>query len=119
MSFFCSYNFDAEQFRRGENVRFFVYTVTDSGAELETLEDDSSSEDVTASHHWILPNREFHGQWEHLIYEDGLKENVSNDTWFRDSSGLMPSILFLSDLAFRPIDYAIRAEEDRHKCDFV
>lgn len=34
-------------------------------------------DDVPASHHWILPNREFQGQWEYLYYEEDLKENVS------------------------------------------
>lgn len=73
-----SAHFDTKQFKelRFEDIKFFVFTVTDSGAEIETLEDDGNTEEIAASHHWILPNREFHGQWEHLIYEKGLKENV-------------------------------------------
>lgn len=75
-------NCGSKQFEKAKytDIKFFVFTVTDNGAEIETLEDDNSSEDVAASHHWILPNREFHGQWEHLIYEKGLKENVSTIT---------------------------------------
>lgn len=34
-------------------------------------------DDVPASQHWLLPNREFQGQWEYLYYEEDLKENVS------------------------------------------
>lgn len=33
-------------------------------------------DEIPASQHWILPNREFQGLYESLFFEDDLKENV-------------------------------------------
>ncbi|XP_055309926.1 pachytene checkpoint protein 2 homolog isoform X2 [Sitodiplosis mosellana] len=60
-----------------EDVKFFTYTVNNYNAEIETIETaDGDNDDIPASQHWILPNREFQGQWEYLHYEDDLKENL-------------------------------------------
>lgn len=48
---------------------------------------DGDNDDIPASQHWILPNREFQGQWEYLYYEDDLKENVNtklNSSYIED-----------------------------------
>lgn len=48
--------------------------------ESEVLES-HDNEQVTASLHWILPNqKELHGLWETLIYDDRLKENLLDFT---------------------------------------
>ncbi|XP_031623510.1 pachytene checkpoint protein 2 homolog isoform X2 [Contarinia nasturtii] len=60
-----------------EDVQFFAYTVNSHAAEMETIETaDGDMEDIPASQHWILPNREFQGLWEFLYFEDDLKENL-------------------------------------------
>lgn len=51
------------------NVRRIILLTQNSG--------NRSGDEVAASNHWMLPNREFQGLWESLIYEHRLKENVS------------------------------------------
>lgn len=47
-----------------EDVKFFVYTVNNYDAEIETIETaDGDNDDIPASQHWILPNREFQGNY--------------------------------------------------------
>lgn len=46
--------------------------------EVETIEDGNgeNSEEIAATNHWLMPSQEFHGLWESLIYEEGIKENL-------------------------------------------
>ena len=55
---------------------FIYYEFSDQGPETEAIE--SHDEQVLASTHWILPNKDdgFFGLWESLVYDDSLKENL-------------------------------------------
>lgn len=57
-------------------LKFFHYKFSEQGAEMEAIETDS--EQVAASTHWMLPNKDdgFFGLWESLIYDGNLKENL-------------------------------------------
>lgn len=48
-----------------EDVNFFLYTVNNYDAEIETIEtaNGDNDDDIPASQHWILPNREFQGNY--------------------------------------------------------
>lgn len=58
-------------------LEFFYYEFSEQGPEMEAI-DSHEDEQVAASTHWILPNKEdgFHGLWESLIYDDNLKQNL-------------------------------------------
>lgn len=59
------------------NLSFIYYEFSDQGPETEAIES-HDSEQVTASIHWILPNKDdgFFGLWESLVYDDNIKENL-------------------------------------------
>lgn len=41
--------------------------------------DCKNGEEQAAANHWVLPSSDFHGLWDSLIYEDGIKGNVSKE----------------------------------------
>lgn len=58
----------------------------------------------------MLPNKEFHGLWESLIYDDGVKENVSQ------RSSYLPSVSNMNPFPVGKIrgdDYALFKPIDR------
>lgn len=65
-----------EQLSRSQ-IEFLYFQFFDVQPETETIES-HESEQVSASEHWILPNKDngFFGLWESLIFEDNLKENL-------------------------------------------
>uniref|UniRef100_A0A1B6FQZ4 AAA+ ATPase domain-containing protein n=2 Tax=Proconiini TaxID=565685 RepID=A0A1B6FQZ4_9HEMI len=57
--------------------RYHVYRMNREGAQLECIDvGDSGEEDQPVAHHWILPSSDFHGLWESLVYDCGVKENL-------------------------------------------
>ncbi|GAB0089798.1 pachytene checkpoint protein 2 homolog [Sergentomyia squamirostris] len=60
-----------------QDIVLYTYTSNNHGPEEEPLNAGSdSSEDVTASNHWILPSTDFVGLWESLIFQDGVKDQI-------------------------------------------
>lgn len=59
-----------------EHVRicYCVYQMCKDSPQIDSVDEDS--EEVPASLNWTLPNVEFEGLWESLIYEQGLKEEL-------------------------------------------
>ncbi|ESN89831.1 hypothetical protein HELRODRAFT_186250 [Helobdella robusta] len=53
------------------NVEFCIYQLHDQENFTEELEDNVSAADIC-----ILPSTRLHGQWEHLYYEENIKENL-------------------------------------------
>ncbi|KAG9337770.1 hypothetical protein JZ751_028268 [Albula glossodonta] len=62
-----------------------IFTLNDEGPSTLNLEEE---EELSAANHWLLPAAEFHGVWESLVYEDGLKtqllDYVSTTIFFSD-----------------------------------
>ncbi len=56
--------------------RFHVFTLEDSGPELQELEE--KEDQVAAATHWQLPSAEFHGLWETLVYDSDVKLQLLN-----------------------------------------
>ena len=54
---------------------FRCYKLETAGAETEEICQEGE-EEVPASEHWILPNREFQGSWENLIYDTDIKAEL-------------------------------------------
>uniref|UniRef100_A0A674AS16 Pachytene checkpoint protein 2 homolog n=1 Tax=Salmo trutta TaxID=8032 RepID=A0A674AS16_SALTR len=46
-----------------------IFTLNDDGPSTLNLEE----EELSAANHWLLPAAEFHGIWESLVYESGVK----------------------------------------------
>lgn len=57
-------------------VSFHVYSLDETGPNLEN-DEDSEGKDVNLATHWILPSSEFFNLWENLFYEQNVKERVS------------------------------------------
>lgn len=62
-------------------LEILIYKIIEGGAVNEKLtngDGDGSdrADETSASNHWLLPTREYHGLWESLFFEDGLKEKV-------------------------------------------
>lgn len=77
---------------------------------------DSDAESVTTSNHWMLPNAEFHGLWESLIYDEGIKENVNLSFHLQQ----YPLNLFLISLPVTEIrrdDHALLESINRQQFD--
>lgn len=56
--------------------KFYYYEFSNQ-LEPETELIESHEESISASTHWLLPNKsELHGLWESLIYDDSLKEDL-------------------------------------------
>lgn len=79
---------------------------------------DTDAESVTTSNHWMLPNAEFHGLWESLIYDEGIKENVL-DLLFLELSLLALTMLHLplAVAQVRGDDHALFQAGDRLQFD--
>ncbi|KPP74392.1 pachytene checkpoint protein 2-like [Scleropages formosus] len=64
-----------------------IFTLYDDGVSTLNLEED---EDLSAANHWLLPAAEFHGIWESLVYENGVKKQlldyVSTTIFFSDKN---------------------------------
>ncbi|KAM3614413.1 uncharacterized protein V6R79_013838 [Siganus canaliculatus] len=64
-----------------------IFTLNEDGPSTLSLEDD---EELSAANHWLLPAAEFHGIWESLVYEDGLKDQlldyVTTTIYFSDKN---------------------------------
>ena len=66
-----------------------VYQLNMDGASTEI----DDAEKITTSTHWLLPAYEFHGLWESLVFEDGIKSQVR----CRDTNRIeSPSYIFNS-----------------------
>ncbi|XP_035224556.1 pachytene checkpoint protein 2 homolog [Stegodyphus dumicola] len=52
---------------------YHIYRFNSSAPEMEELDDDQR-----ISTNWILPTQEFHGLWDSLIYDSGVKDELLN-----------------------------------------
>ncbi|XP_048882071.1 pachytene checkpoint protein 2 homolog isoform X1 [Brienomyrus brachyistius] len=72
---------------RSCRLSIYIFTLHDDGPSTLNLEED---EDLSAAHHWLLPSAEFHGIWESLVYENGVKtqllDYVSTMIFFSDKN---------------------------------
>nr|XP_046255663.1 pachytene checkpoint protein 2 homolog [Scatophagus argus] len=50
-----------------------IFTLNEDGPSTLSLEED---EELSAANHWLLPAAEFHGIWESLVYENGVKTQL-------------------------------------------
>uniref|UniRef100_A0A3B4GGK6 Pachytene checkpoint protein 2 homolog n=2 Tax=Pundamilia nyererei TaxID=303518 RepID=A0A3B4GGK6_9CICH len=68
-------------------VSFHIFTLSEDGPSMLTLEED---EELSAANHWLLPAAEFHGIWESLVYETGVKtqllDYVTTTIYFSDKN---------------------------------
>lgn len=55
-------------------VELHVYTLSEDDPGTEEMED----EQVSMSSQWMLPSAHFHGQWESLVFDEAVKERVSD-----------------------------------------
>ena len=53
-------------------LNYRVFKLHRLGAEIEEICQDGE-EEVPAAQHWMLPNQEFQGVWENLVYDTNLK----------------------------------------------
>uniref|UniRef100_A0AAZ3PHZ1 Pachytene checkpoint protein 2 homolog n=1 Tax=Oncorhynchus tshawytscha TaxID=74940 RepID=A0AAZ3PHZ1_ONCTS len=64
-----------------------IFTLNDDGPSTLNLEEE---EELSAANHWLLPAAEFHGIWESLVYESGVKtqllDYVSTTIYFSDKN---------------------------------
>lgn len=58
-------------------IRYHVYRLNRDGVQVECMDTGEKCEEEAAANHWLLPSADFHGLWDSLIYENGIKENVS------------------------------------------
>ncbi|XP_026870118.1 pachytene checkpoint protein 2 homolog isoform X2 [Electrophorus electricus] len=65
----------------------YIFSLNDDGPSTLNLEEE---EELSAANHWLLPAAEFHGIWESLIYEEGIKKQlldyVSTAIFFSDKN---------------------------------
>ncbi|XP_038832721.1 pachytene checkpoint protein 2 homolog isoform X2 [Salvelinus namaycush] len=63
-----------------------IFTLNDDGPSTLNLEE----EELSAANHWLLPAAEFHGIWESLVYDSGVKtqllDYVSTTIYFSDKN---------------------------------
>uniref|UniRef100_A0A8C7JSK7 Pachytene checkpoint protein 2 homolog n=1 Tax=Oncorhynchus kisutch TaxID=8019 RepID=A0A8C7JSK7_ONCKI len=63
-----------------------IFTLNEDGPSTLNLEE----EELSAANHWLLPAAEFHGIWESLVYESGVKtqllDYVSTTIYFSDKN---------------------------------
>ncbi|XP_028282085.1 pachytene checkpoint protein 2 homolog isoform X2 [Parambassis ranga] len=55
------------------SVSIHIYTLNEDGPSMLMLDED---EELSAATHWLLPAAEFHGIWESLVYESGVKTQL-------------------------------------------
>uniref|UniRef100_A0A8C6SW68 Pachytene checkpoint protein 2 homolog n=1 Tax=Neogobius melanostomus TaxID=47308 RepID=A0A8C6SW68_9GOBI len=65
-------------------VSVHIFTLNEDGPSTLNLEDD---EELYAANHWLLPAAEFHGIWESLVYEGGVKSQILFDVLLRGPPG--------------------------------
>uniref|UniRef100_A0A3Q3G4D1 Pachytene checkpoint protein 2 homolog n=1 Tax=Kryptolebias marmoratus TaxID=37003 RepID=A0A3Q3G4D1_KRYMA len=69
------------------SVVIHVFTLNEEGPSMLSLEED---EELSAANHWLLPTAEFHGIWESLVYETGVKtkllDYVTTTIYFSDKN---------------------------------
>uniref|UniRef100_A0A1B6BWW7 Pachytene checkpoint protein 2 homolog n=1 Tax=Clastoptera arizonana TaxID=38151 RepID=A0A1B6BWW7_9HEMI len=57
--------------------RYYIYRLNTEGLQVELMDEGGKEgEEQAAANHWILPSSDFHGLWDSLIYEDGIKGNL-------------------------------------------
>ncbi|XP_043116737.1 LOW QUALITY PROTEIN: pachytene checkpoint protein 2 homolog [Puntigrus tetrazona] len=70
---------------KAHNLCIHVFSLNDESPSTLALEEE---EELSAANHWLLPAAEFHGVWESLIYEEGIKtqllDYVSTTIFFSD-----------------------------------
>ncbi|XP_077432796.1 pachytene checkpoint protein 2 homolog isoform X1 [Vanacampus margaritifer] len=54
---------------------FHIFTLNEDGPSTLSLEED---EELSAANHWLLPAADFHGIWESLVYDSGVKTQLLN-----------------------------------------
>ncbi|XP_054638882.1 pachytene checkpoint protein 2 homolog isoform X1 [Dunckerocampus dactyliophorus] len=68
-------------------VSFHMFTLSEEGPSTLSLEED---EELSAANHWLLPAADFHGIWESLVYESGVKtqllDYVTTTMYFSDKN---------------------------------
>nr|XP_057941195.1 pachytene checkpoint protein 2 homolog [Doryrhamphus excisus]XP_057941196.1 pachytene checkpoint protein 2 homolog [Doryrhamphus excisus]XP_057941197.1 pachytene checkpoint protein 2 homolog [Doryrhamphus excisus] len=68
-------------------VSFHIFTLSEEGPSTLSLEDD---EELSAANHWLLPAADFHGIWESLVYDSGVKtqllDYVTTTMYFSDKN---------------------------------
>ncbi|XP_058453059.1 pachytene checkpoint protein 2 homolog [Malaya genurostris] len=52
----------------------YTYLLLEGTGEEEIIEQDG--DEIQIANHWLLPAKEFHGLWESLIYDEGLKDDL-------------------------------------------
>ncbi|KAM9724054.1 pachytene checkpoint protein 2 homolog isoform 1-T2 [Menidia menidia] len=69
------------------SVSIHIFTLNEDGPSMLSLEED---EELSAANHWLLPAAEFHGIWESLVYETGVKtkllDYVTTTIYFSDKN---------------------------------
>ncbi|XP_072250486.1 pachytene checkpoint protein 2 homolog isoform X1 [Leuresthes tenuis] len=69
------------------SVFIHIFTLNEDGPSMLSLEED---EELSAANHWLLPAAEFHGIWESLVYESGVKikllDYVTTTIYFSDKN---------------------------------
>uniref|UniRef100_A0A3Q1HLL5 Pachytene checkpoint protein 2 homolog n=1 Tax=Acanthochromis polyacanthus TaxID=80966 RepID=A0A3Q1HLL5_9TELE len=69
------------------SVSVHIFTLNEDGPSMLSLEED---EELSAANHWLLPTAEFHGIWESLVYETGVKmqllDYVTTTIYFSDKN---------------------------------
>uniref|UniRef100_A0A3P9MAJ2 Pachytene checkpoint protein 2 homolog n=1 Tax=Oryzias latipes TaxID=8090 RepID=A0A3P9MAJ2_ORYLA len=67
-------------------VSIYIFTLNEDGPSMLSLEE----EELSAANHWLLPAAEFHGIWESLVYETGIKSKlldyVTTTIYFSDKN---------------------------------
>ncbi|XP_076868630.1 pachytene checkpoint protein 2 homolog isoform X2 [Brachyhypopomus gauderio] len=70
------------------NLCIYIFSLNDDGPSTLSLEEEETG--LSAANHWALPAAEFHGIWESLIYEEGIKtqllDYVSTAIFFSDKN---------------------------------
>ena len=56
------------------SINYHVYKLVNLGPETEEI--CQEGEDIPAAQHWVLPNTEFQGVWENLIYDTDIKNEL-------------------------------------------
>lgn len=92
-----------DQLAHSNTFKFFTYIVNDESPDIEYLSTNKDADnEVEAGTHWLLPNKEFEGLYESLVYEEGLKEkflNMVETTVLFSKKGIDPNIISCNRLA--------------------
>lgn len=69
------------------SISIHIYSLNEDGPSLLSLEE---NEDLSAASHWLLPAAEFHGIWDSLVYDTGIKtqllDYVTTTIYFSDKN---------------------------------